>query len=118
MAGPLHAQPGLVKTLSTADFKRILAQTPSRILLDVRTDAEVVQGVITGARQLDYLNPDFPQQIAKLDKSIPVFVYCAVGGRSGKAIKLLSAQGFNTVYNLEGGMKAWQTAGYSTAAKK
>jgi rubrerythrin len=40
----------------------------------------------------------------------PVIVYCAIGGRSRVAAQLLAGQGFKEVYNLKGGIKAWQGA--------
>jgi rhodanese-related sulfurtransferase len=43
-----------------------------------------------------------------MDKNIPVFVYCRSGGRSGKAAKKMKEKGFKSVYNLEGGIIAWQ----------
>ena len=46
-----------------------------------------------------------------LDKKKPVYVYCAVGGRSAKASKVLQESGFKTVYNLLGGFNGWTAAG-------
>ncbi|MBW2489793.1 MAG: sulfurtransferase, partial [Deltaproteobacteria bacterium] len=43
-----------------------------------------------------------------LDSQKPVVVYCASGGRSLAAAQLLSGLGFNEIYNLQGGIKAWQ----------
>ncbi|TAE59522.1 MAG: rhodanese-like domain-containing protein, partial [Bacteroidetes bacterium] len=47
----------------------------------------------------------------KLDKSQPVFVYCAVGGRSGRSAQTLQQLGFTQVYDLEGGITRWQQEG-------
>jgi phage shock protein E len=52
----------------------------------------------------------FEQNLSALDKSKPVFVYCAVGGRSSKAAQVLNKNGFK-VYNLTG-------AGYGQLAVK
>jgi rhodanese-related sulfurtransferase len=38
-------------------------------------------------------------------------VHCAVGGRSGKAGKLMSTMDFKSVYDLKGGLTAWEKAG-------
>jgi rhodanese-related sulfurtransferase len=48
--------------------------------------------------------------VKTLDKTKPVYTYCHVGGRSSAAAKWLTEKGF-TVYNLVGGITAWQKAG-------
>lgn len=76
-------------------------------VVDVRTPAEVSNGKIKGAAVMNYNDANFKAQIAKLDKNRPVALYCAVGGRSGKAATLLTQMGFKQVYDLTGGMSAW-----------
>ncbi|MGC9308717.1 MAG: PKD domain-containing protein [Thermoplasmatota archaeon] len=44
-----------------------------------------------------------------------VIVYCRSGGRSASASQLLVDEGFEgTIYNMEGGILAWRSAGYPT----
>ena len=43
------------------------------------------------------------------DKEIPVYVYCASGGRSEAAAEDLIKNGLKQVYNLAGGIEAWRT---------
>jgi rhodanese-related sulfurtransferase len=81
------------------------------LILDVRTPDEFAAGHIEGAVNIDWYNPQFKAEIAALDKSKPVFVYCAVGGRSGQAKKLLNSEGFKEVHNLNGGIEAWKKDG-------
>ncbi len=76
----------------------------------MRTDVEVAGGVIPNATQIDLSRTDFRESISSLDKSKPVFIYCAVGGRSSMASEVLEQSGFKKVYNLSGGITAWQTA--------
>ena len=106
------------KNLDAKSFKDLITKTPNAIVVDVRTDAEVVQGVIPKAIQIDYNSQNFEAQIAKLDKSKPVFVYCAVGGRSSGAASIMQQKGFKQVYNLAGGINAWRMAGYPTTTIK
>jgi rhodanese-related sulfurtransferase len=40
-----------------------------------------------------------------------VFVYCAAGGRSAEAAAALKQLGHREVYNLAGGIDAWERAG-------
>ncbi len=110
-------QTPVAQALNVAQFNEKMQQTAAKTVLDVRTDQETAAGVLPGAITLDFFRPDFKQQLAQLDKAKPVFVYCAIGGRSGKAMQQLQEAGFKTVYNLAGGMQAWQKAGLPIAKK-
>lgn len=77
------------------------------IILDVRTPEEHAEGAIPGAVNLDFQGADFAQQLEGLDKAKPVYVYCAKGGRSSKAMAMMQEKGFSAVYNLDGGYTAW-----------
>jgi rhodanese-related sulfurtransferase len=78
------------------------------VLLDVRTPEEYNDGFIEGARNLDYFGSGFEKALLAFDKEIPVYVYCASGGRSEAAAEDLIKQGLKEVYNLAGGIEAWQ----------
>ncbi len=80
-------------------------------LVDVRTPAEWDEGVIEGARRINWKDEDFAKQARdQLDPKRPVLVYCRSGGRSAGAAKALRQMGFEQVLNLEGGMIAWGKA--------
>lgn len=87
------------------------ADTNSTVVLDVRTKEEYRKGHIPGSVLIDFTADDFEQQVAKLDKSKTYLVHCAVGGRSARACKKMDQLGFQKLYNLEGGMGAWEKAG-------
>ena len=55
----------------------------------------------------------FGSRIEELDsyKERPIIVGCRSGARSNSACAKLKARGFEQVYNLSGGMLAWQSAG-------
>ncbi len=100
------------KRLNAKEFKELMDKTPSKTVLDVRTNGEVAQGVLAQATQIDFNGGNFESQLDKLDKNKPVFIYCAVGGRSGSASGILAKKGFKQVYNLEGGINAWRASGF------
>ena len=75
-------------------------------LLDVRQPKEYDKAHIPGASLLPL--PELGDSLNKLDPAKPVIVYCAMGGRSRVAAQLLAGQGFEEIYNLRGGIKAWQ----------
>lgn len=112
-----YAQSSVKENLAPEDFQKKLKATEQAILIDVRTPAEVQQGMIPGAVPIDYNSPDFKSKVSKLDKSKPYFVYCAAGGRSSKAASLMEEMGFKKVYNLSGGITAWQEEGLPVKKK-
>jgi len=80
-------------------------------LLDVRTPNEFIEAHIKNAKNIDWNSVDFKTEVAQLDKSKPVFVYCLSGGRSASSIEFLQESGFKEVYELEGGIMKWKAAG-------
>lgn len=81
-------------------------------LVDVRTPEEIAHGIIEGAENIDFRNKNFNERIARLDKDQPIAVYCAAGGRSGKASEILLSMGFKEIYDLTGGFSQWQLEEY------
>ena len=117
LTGSVGWSQSVPQNLDVRSFNETMRQTPARTVLDVRTVQEVAGGTLPGAVNIDFFAPDFTKQLGRLGKTKPVFVYCAVGGRSSKAAQQLQQAGFKTVYNLSGGMQAWQQAGYPTTQK-
>ncbi|MCH1432171.1 MAG: rhodanese-like domain-containing protein [Flavobacteriaceae bacterium] len=76
-------------------------------LIDVRTSGEFYGGTIGDAQNIDFNAPDFKAQVSKLDKDKPVLVFCAAGGRSAGASKVLESLGFKRIYDLKGGYRGW-----------
>lgn len=97
-----------VGNLDPAEAKEFMAARPAGgyQLLDVRQSGEYEQEHLAGARLIPL--GELPARVGQLDPDQPVLVYCAIGGRSRAAAQYLNGQGFNQVYNLSGGIKAWQ----------
>jgi rhodanese-related sulfurtransferase/rubrerythrin len=74
-------------------------------VLDVRQPAEYEEAHIPGAKLIPL--PKLHDSADQLDRETPIITYCAVGGRSRVASQLLSGMGFKEVYNLKGGIQAW-----------
>ncbi len=103
-------QSPVIESVDVKTFKELLTKHQSTgkvVLLDVRTAKEFEQGHIENAKNIDVLQKDFAQKVARLDKNTPVFVYCRSGHRSMNAAEILKKQGFTKVYNLAGGYMAW-----------
>ncbi|MFT4545283.1 MAG: rhodanese-related sulfurtransferase [Bacteroidia bacterium] len=91
-----------------------VSQIEGAQLLDVRTPDEWNEGIIEGATMSNFYDEGFETSLSTLDKEKPVAVYCKSGGRSGKAMSIMNKLGFKEVYNLDGGIGAWNKASKPT----
>lgn len=97
-----------VTILNVNDFEKKILSEKNIQLIDVRTPEEFQQGHIKNAQNINIYDPDFEKEIQKFDKSKPVYVYCRSGNRSHSAAQVLAKNGFKTIYDLQGGIGAWQ----------
>jgi rhodanese-related sulfurtransferase len=108
----LHACESEAQTKLAPDAYQAALQAAQNVqLVDVRTPDEFRSGHLAGAMNINFHDTDFAQQMARLDKEKPLMVYCAVGGRSGKAAAQLTQMGFKNVTDLQGGFNAWKAQG-------
>ena len=84
------------------------------ILIDVRTPGEYASGHVENSVNIDFRASNFKELIGELDKNQDVYVYCKVGGRSGSAARMMEDMGFKKVYDLKGGIIAWEKEGFKT----
>jgi rhodanese-related sulfurtransferase len=80
-------------------------------LLDVRADWEFETGKLDGAVNADIHSDKFRMLVDKLNPDKKCYVYCFSGNRSHEAVAYLMSKGFQRVYDLQGGIVAWQKAG-------
>ncbi len=95
------------KRVDIAVFKTELEKHEFLQIIDVRTVKEYNNGSIENAKNINFYDANFNEQLKGLDKSLPTFVYCQSGGRSYKAMELMCELGFQMVYELEGGYSSW-----------
>ena len=69
------------------------------VYIDVRTPEEFAAGHIQGARLLPYPTIEKTIGLSVPDKETPLVLYCAVGGRSGIALKKLKKMGYRNAVN-------------------
>lgn len=110
----------LLPTVSQIDVHSLrdkLSRNGLRVL-DVRSRDEWDDGHIEDAHQMRYTDMapqlDVPGQIDKLPFELdnPIAVTCATGMRSSTAISMLLRHGFTNLHNVQGGMTAWEQAGF------
>lgn len=97
--------------LTQEEWKTQLDKDTNAVVLDVRTDAEVAEGIIPNAVQINiYEGQGFIYKLEELDKSKNYYVYCRSGNRSGQACAIMNQLGFENAYNLVGGVLEWKGA--------
>jgi len=99
-----------ITTITPEEMKTFL-EVDNVQLIDVRTKEEYNAGYIPGAQNIDFFSPTFIDDINKLDKERPIFLYCKSGNRSAKCAKAMVNQGFVKIYDLEGGFSKWKHNG-------
>jgi len=95
-------------SMDADEVKGYMADHPegTYTLLDVRQPSEYAELHIPGAKLIPL--PQLSDSLEELDPVQPTIAYCAAGGRSRVAAQLLQGRGFKEVYNLEGGLAAWE----------
>jgi sulfur-carrier protein adenylyltransferase/sulfurtransferase len=95
----------MITQITPQELKRRLDAGETVTVLDVREPWERAIASLTGTVNIA-LN-DIPARLQELDRGAELVVMCKVGGRSRRAAEYLSAQGFERVANLVGGIDAW-----------
>lgn len=94
-----------VTNLSVQEAKEKLKDKQVQFI-DVRTPGEYKAN-----HQAKFTNiplGDLPRKTAELDKNKEIVVICQSGMRSARAAAMLKKQGFEKIYNVQGGMSAWR----------
>jgi rhodanese-related sulfurtransferase len=101
-------------TITPEQLKQKIDNHENMILIDVRTQPEYTGelGHIKGTVLLPV--QDITSWISNYenDKDKEIIMICRSGNRSGRATQYFLDNGFKDVYNMEGGMIAWNKAGY------
>ena len=84
-------------------------RTAAPILLDVRERHEFAAVRVPGA--LLYPTSSFVLRFSELPRDRPIHVICHTGSRSAAVTSFLLRNGWTQVYNVAGGMDAWERAG-------
>ena len=106
LGSQLFAQKGVI--ISSPQVFEQLMSSGNEQLLDVRTQDEFNAGHLEGAINIDIWSPSFMKEVkSRFDRSKPLLIYCAGGGRSAMAAEDLSKKGFKLIYDLEGGIESF-----------
>ena len=95
--------------LRQQDWTKQLDEDNNSVVLDVRTQDEVNEGIIPNALHIDiFKGQGFIDEVQELDKNKNYYVYCKAGSRSAQACAVMNQLGFDNTYNLVGGYSEWQ----------
>jgi rhodanese-related sulfurtransferase len=105
---------GRIREVSVAETRARLDSGDTVHLIDVREDNEWEAGHAEGAEHLGrgIIERDIEEQIP--DKKAELILYCGGGYRSALAADSLQRMGYENVYSMAGGWKAWKEAGAPT----
>ncbi len=107
-----------MKHISIGAFKEVIESESSNSTVDfinVCTSAEYKEKHIKGVRSvpLDTLNT----RVGEFNKKKTIYIHCRSGNRGRQAIEKLQSLGVTAeLVNVEGGILAWEEAGYETGS--
>lgn len=107
----------IIETITSQEAFSLIKENqknPEFVILDVRTQPEFAEGYIENAINIDYYSNTFRDELNKLDKNNTYLIYCRSGSRSGKALDIMGGLNFKEVYNVSGGIIAWNAEGMPT----
>ena len=106
-AGPVSQQMYGIKNANTAQSVQLLNRE-NAVVVDVCEPKEFSAGHVPNA--INFPLSSLKGRLRELEKhkNRPVIVSCRSGNRSMKGAVLLRKHGFPTVYNLSGGLQAWE----------
>lgn len=93
-------------TIQPSEIKTRLAQGEKLVLIDVREDEEVAEGMIQGAIHIPL--GQLPDRLDEIPQAEEVILVCRSGNRSGRALGYLEANGYKGLKNMTGGMMEWE----------
>lgn len=110
---------GILVSVPVEEFSRRMIDDDVTLVVDVRTPPERERDGIIAPEGMevahwDFSGPNFQEQLRSIGPDQHVYIYCASGGRSARAGRMLTENGVKEVYNLLGGITAWKAAGKET----
>lgn len=101
-----------VPLIDASELQAQLQADSSVVVLDTRSPEEYQAGHLANARFVNYATFRL-SDVQDIAKETPIVVYCLSGGRSGRVAQQLLNAGYESVKNLNGGIRNWQVAGFN-----
>lgn len=109
-----------MKPINASQLHEMMLKQPGLPVIDVLPAQTHSEAHIPGTANVPLEEPQFIEKVQRLaaDREQPVVVYCARRecDASPRAAAKLEEAGYRNVYDFEGGMAEWESAGYSLVA--
>lgn len=114
---PAVVVPPEVHEIAPEQVVRQLVDHPDTLIIDVRTEDERhTRGYILNSLNYDYFHGQKTlDALARLDKTKPCILHCAIGGRAQFIAVQMHKLGFKDLLLLKGGFNAWAASGQAIA---
>ena len=96
-----------IQVLDVAKYEKKITERNIQ-LIDVRTPEEFAAGHVPGAVNIDVKNPNFEEEIQKLDTKKNYFIYCKSGVRAKLATEKMQEKGLKNAKNFKDGMSTYK----------
>ncbi len=113
LAWNLISQRGDKQTIGPQEATRLINREQA-VVVDVRPVNDFNNGHIIHAHNIPSGSLKDQLKILQKYRNKPIIAVCLSGMTSATACKTLRKEGFNQVYNLQGGMQAWENANLPT----
>jgi rhodanese-related sulfurtransferase len=80
------------------------------VVVDVREPEEYAAGHVTGAKNVPLNQLEEKLGAAVKNKSVPLLLVCATGGRAQRAVAMAKKLGYEQAQAVAGGLKSWKEA--------
>jgi len=106
---------GRMKTpsVSVQQLHQMIADGEEILIIDVRTQAEFDDSRPESiTRRIPFDSLEYRMGELPADTTAEIYFFCRSGRRSGIATRFVRSKGYAKAYNVDGGIIAWQEAGY------
>ena len=100
--------------IDVAEARDLIGEKGELVILDVRTVSEYESGHLEGAINIPV--EVLGGRLSELNPNDELLVYCRTGNRSTTAVGILSENGYDRIYHMDGGINAWNSAGFPTVS--
>lgn len=97
-----------MESFSHISVAEVAALNDDAVIVDIRDPQSYAQAHMPNAAPLN--NDNFAAFVEQTPKNKPVVVVCYHGVSSQQAAQVISQQGFETVYSMDGGFEAWRVS--------
>lgn len=113
LSGGLLAWPVLTRNTSGLDPSQItqLINRRNALIIDIRASEAFAAGHLPQAKHISLDNLASKAPHLGRNKTTPIVIVCQTGLRSQRACAMVRTAGYAEVFNLEGGILAWQKSG-------